>query len=206
MREFYRALLALRQKVARDYFLILLLTGLRRTEAAMLRWADIDLDSKTITILKQHTKNKSEFSIPMSSFVFDIMMRRRQDPRRSEFVFPGRDGHLVDIGHCFEQVTEKIGCRIVPHDLRRTLITTAAKLGIPYPVIKALVNHSHSGDITEGYVFLHVEHLREPMEMITQHFLRLFEFDEQGWKTASDFYRPGFIARYRADKDRAVES
>ncbi|CAM3664788.1 tyrosine-type recombinase/integrase [Legionella longbeachae] len=38
-----------------DYFLLLLFTGMRKMEASSLRWEDIDLKSKTITL--QDTKN-----------------------------------------------------------------------------------------------------------------------------------------------------
>ena len=44
---FYRAVMELENPVARDYLLLLLFTGLRRTEAARLTWADVDLPAKS---------------------------------------------------------------------------------------------------------------------------------------------------------------
>jgi integrase len=44
--NWYRAVISLRQIYVRDYLLLLLLTGLRRMEAATLRWSDVDLEGK----------------------------------------------------------------------------------------------------------------------------------------------------------------
>jgi integrase len=177
----------------RDYLLVLILTGLRKNEAAKLRWTDIDFDCKTLTIRAENTKNRNEYSLPMSEFLVSIMRRRKLDPRRSDFVFPGREGHLVDPCHCLIQVIEECGCDFVLHDLRRTFITTAAKLGIPHHLIKKLVNHISVADVTDGYVIFQVEHLRAPMAQITEHFLSLFGHDEKQWNESVEWYRPAFL-------------
>jgi integrase len=41
----------------RDYFLLILFTGMRKTETASIRWRDVDLESKTFTL--QDTKQSS---------------------------------------------------------------------------------------------------------------------------------------------------
>jgi integrase len=51
--QFYNAVLALKNPVARDYLLLLLFTGLRRTEAATLTWDDVDFTSKVIRVPAQ---------------------------------------------------------------------------------------------------------------------------------------------------------
>ncbi|RTL42400.1 MAG: DUF4102 domain-containing protein [Candidatus Melainabacteria bacterium] len=182
--DWYQAVLSLRQKMIRDYLLVLILTGLRKNEAASLRWTDIDFECKTLTIRAENTKNQNEYSLPMSEFLVAIMRRRKLDPRKSDFVFPGREGHLVDPKHCLEHVIDRSECDFVLHDLRRTFITAAAKLGIPHNLIKKLVNHVSVADVTDGYISLQVEHLRAPMEQITNHFLNLFGYDEKQWDEA----------------------
>ena len=49
----------------------------------------------------------------------------------------------------------------------------AAKLGAPHHIIKKLVNHVTSTGATDGYIVLHVEHLRESMAQINNRFLTL---------------------------------
>ncbi|HNB23234.1 MAG TPA: integrase, partial [Candidatus Melainabacteria bacterium] len=49
----------------------------------------------------------------------------------------------------------------------------AERLALPYVVLKKLANHSGRNDTTFGYIVVDVERLREPMQMITNEFLRL---------------------------------
>ena len=72
-----------------DYQLLLLMTGLRRGEAARLRWSDVDLDDRTLHLRK--TKNGESLTLPMSEYVWKLF-ERRQINVFSNYVFPGRDG------------------------------------------------------------------------------------------------------------------
>lgn len=51
----YLGVQQLQNEVLRDYLLLIILTGLRRQEAATLRWDQVDLNAKTLTVLD--TKN-----------------------------------------------------------------------------------------------------------------------------------------------------
>jgi integrase len=178
--DWYRAVMALRQKTVRDYLLFVLLTGLRRNEAATLRWSDVDFETKTITISAAASKNKQEHCLPMTEFIWILLSQRNQS---SEFVFPGRGGqnHIIDSGHVISNVIRNSGCGFVIHDLRRSFITMAAKLGVPHHIIKKLVNHVTSTGATDGYIVLHVEHLRESMAQINNRFLTLFGCTISDW-------------------------
>lgn len=69
----------------RDYFLLILFTGLRRMEAASLPLKDIDFKSRTFTV--QDTKNREVHTLPMSDFLYELFLRRKQF-KISEFIFP----------------------------------------------------------------------------------------------------------------------
>jgi integrase len=56
----------LQNKVFRDYLVLLLFTGLRRQEAATLKWDQIDLIAKTLTVLD--TKNHESHTLPLSDY------------------------------------------------------------------------------------------------------------------------------------------
>ncbi len=136
----YEAVMSLRRLTVRDYLLVLLFTGLRRNEAATLRWCDIDFESSVLTVSAEVSKNRREHRLPLSTFLEDLFKRRYQERGSSSYVFPGQGGrhHVVDSGHVIEQVVMKTGCRFTLHDLRRTFLTTAEKLGLSYIVLKKL--------------------------------------------------------------------
>jgi len=75
--EFYLALRRLPHEVQRDYLTFLLFTGLRRTEAARLKWVDIDLVKRLINMPAAYTKPGRAFSLPMSDIVYDLLVARR---------------------------------------------------------------------------------------------------------------------------------
>ena len=173
--DWYREVMLLRHPIVRDYLLLLLFTGLRRNEAATLRWEDIDLDSKVLIVRAEIAKNGNEHRLPLSDFLLELLERRYSDRGESEYVFPGRGnkGHLVDSDHVIKGVARKAGCPFTLHDLRRSFLTVAERLALPYVVLKKLANHSGKNDTTFGYLVVDVERLREPMQIITNELLSL---------------------------------
>ncbi|MBC8000589.1 MAG: integrase family protein [Leptolyngbya sp.] len=171
----YAAVMELRHQKVKDYLMLLLLTGLRRTEGASLRWEDIDFQSKVLTVRAELAKNGNEHRLPLSDFLYQMLHRRYLNRADSEYVFPGQGGkhHMVDSDHVIEGVAEKADCPFILHDLRRTFLTVAERLALSYVVLKKLANHSGRNDTTFGYIVVDVERLREPMQKITNEFLRL---------------------------------
>jgi integrase len=182
--DWYRAVMSLRQIYIRDYLLLLILTGLRRTEAATLKWSDVDLSARTLTIRAEVAKNKQEHCLPLTDFLYLLLSHRSENRRTdSDFVFPGRKGgHMKEPKLAVARVIQKSGCDFVLHDLRRTNISMAARLGIPHHIIKKLVNHISSRDVTDGYVVIQHEYLHEPMTLINNRFLTLFGCSIIDWK------------------------
>ena len=90
-------------------------------------------------------------------------------------MFPGRGGkhHIVESDYIIQKVVASASCKFTIHDIRRTFLTSAEKLGLPYVVLKKLANHSGRNDTTFGYIIVDVERLREPMQKITDHLLTL---------------------------------
>lgn len=173
--DWYHAVVSLRRNKVRDYLLFLLFTGLRRNEAATLRWEDVDFQSRVITIRAEIAKNKNEHRLPFSDFLEEILQRRYQENRSSDYVFPGRSAEMpmVDSGHVIEGVAKEAGCPFTLHDLRRTFLTMAERIGFSYVILKKLANHSGKNDTTFGYIVVDTERLREPMQKITNELLNL---------------------------------
>ncbi|MGH6627025.1 MAG: tyrosine-type recombinase/integrase [Burkholderiaceae bacterium] len=157
-------------ETVRDYLIILLLTGLRRQEAARLTWDRVDLAARTIAITD--TKNRQDHVLPVSDYLFQMLQERKQSSS-SNYVFPGdgRTGHLIEPRKQMAKVTSQSGIRFTPHDLRRTFITVAESLDVPAYALKRLLNHKMPNDVTAGYIVIDVERLRKPMQQITDYIL-----------------------------------
>lgn len=148
-----------------DLLLLLLFTGLRRSEATTLQWRDVDLKDSTFTLSK--TKSRRPHCLPFSTFVQSLFVRRL-GARQNEYVFAGHNGsgHLTEPKRQVRHVVEVSGIPFTMHDLRRTFLTIADTLDLSPYTIKRLANHSLRGDVTAGYIIFDIERLRTPMERI----------------------------------------
>jgi len=178
--------------VVRDYLQFLLLTGLRRGEAARLRWDDVDLPGRAFTVVD--TKNRRPHELPTSDYLQALLERRHQQHEQererlerehregkspelrkpSSYVFPGegKTAHIVEPRRWMERVTAESGVAFTLHDLRRTFATVAESLDIPAYALKRLLNHKTGSDVTAGYIVIDVERLRGPMQQVTDFILK----------------------------------
>ena len=156
--------------LARDFFLILILTGLRRTEVLDLTWEYVDLDGKTLTI--PDPKNNEPHTLPLSDYLLELIQERKEKSGGTH-VLSGPDGKPYQgFRYAQARIKEETGIDVSPHDLRRTFATVAESLNIPAYAVKGLLNHKTNGDITAGYIQITVERLREPMQQVTDYLLR----------------------------------
>ena len=167
--EFHRAINALDNLVARDYLLLLLFTGMRRGEAAVTRWDDVDFGLRVIRLPAARTKAGRKLDLPMTDIVRALLAARRSVGRdASGFVFPAnsRSGHIEEPRFALRFVRETTNITVTPHDLRRTYVTVAENTDISALALKALVNHSLGDDVTAGYVQMTVDRLRDPAQRV----------------------------------------
>jgi len=131
-----------------DYFLLILLTGMRRTEAASIRWEDVDMKARAFIL--RDTKNRDSHTLPMSDAIYSLF-ERRQQVACNPFVFPADSGsgHLTEPRKAMLKVVELSGVTFTVHDLRRTFITTAESLDIAAYALKRLLNHKTGNDVTD---------------------------------------------------------
>lgn len=164
----------------RDYLLLTLFTGLRRNEAAQLKWKNVDLKAKTLLI--PDTKNHQPHTLPLSDYLFDLLSRRKQSlgSLTNEYVFPGtgKGGYIVEPRKQTAKIIEDSRIIFTIHDLRRTFITLAESLDISAYAVKRLINHKMTNDVTAGYIISDVERLRKPMQLIADNLLRFMGAEE----------------------------
>jgi integrase len=174
MAKFYAAVDALPNKVQRDYLLLIMFTGMRRKETASLRWEDIDFATRVIRVSAASTKSGRKLDLPMTDFVFDLLVARRSIGK-TEFVFPSnsKSGHVTEPEKVFDRIAEQCGIRVSCHDFRRGYLTIAAICDVQPMFLKALVNHAVGEDITSRYVQIGVEQLREPAQRVADRMKQL---------------------------------
>lgn len=154
----------------RDYLLLILFTGLRRQEAAKLEWQQVDLRAKTLKVTD--TKNKESHILPLSDYLYELLSARKKNSTGNYvFASTGESGYIVEPRKQMAKVIKETEIQFTVHDLRRTFITIAESLDIPAYVLKRLLNHKMTNDVTAGYIMLDVERLRKPMQMITDYLL-----------------------------------
>jgi len=171
LKKWYQGIQVLKNETLRDYLLLILFTGLRRQEAAQLRWNQVDLKAKTLTVTD--TKNSKAHTLPLPDYLHKLLKARKQQAT-SIFVFsgPGEKGYIIEPRKQIAQVTKVSGIAFTVHDLRRTFITIAESLDIPAYALKRLLNHKMQNDVTAGYIMTDVERLRKPMQKITDFILK----------------------------------
>lgn len=160
---------------SRDFLRMGLLTGMRRGELMKLRWDNVDLLARTLHL--PITKNGDPLNLPLSGFLADLLTKRKEQADGSPFVFPGpgKNGHLVETKKFLLRVSTGSGVNFTLHDLRRTFITIAESLDVPYYALKRLLNHRASSDVTGGYIVVNAERLRGPVEQITARILEMVD-------------------------------
>lgn len=160
---------------ARDYLRLVLLTGMRESEAASLRWDQVDLEAATFTL--PDPKNRESVELPLSGYAAGLLRRRREDlGPGAVYVFPGNTatGYMSRPKYWMERVQEESGVGFTLHDLRRTFTTVGEALDLPIYVLKRLLNHkTDTQDVTAGYIVSDVDRLRGPTQRITNKVLQL---------------------------------
>ena len=153
-----------------ELFVFLLLTGTRKSEALNLAWRDVDLNRRTL--LFRDTKNGKDHTLPIADHLLGILTERRKDRGTRAYVFETDRGRVSNLRYFQDDVNEATGLWITPHDLRRTFLSIGADF-LPELVLKRLVNHVNSANVTEGYIIKAVDDLRDPMQRLENRILQL---------------------------------
>lgn len=171
LKDWYEAVNKLPNEVTRDFLLILLFTGIRRSEAAKLRLEDVDLESRSFKVVDP--KNSKPLSLPLPQPLYGIF-KRRYENAINEYLFPGsgKEGYIADPKRAVNRIFKETGIKFSSHDLRRGFITIASGLVTEYE-LKLLVNHSAGQDVTGGYIVPNLEKLRKPMSKVVNRIFQL---------------------------------
>lgn len=160
----------------KDCCILLLLTGFRDKEGSSLRWENVDLSAKQISLLE--TKNHVVHTLPIGEWLAALLTRRKQKAKNNAvFVFAAsnKHGYLHNHRQTIQKLALKSDTPFTLHDLRRTfasLVNHHLGRSLSNYTIKRLLNHSSGGDVTAGYIQFGVEDLREPMQLLENYVLK----------------------------------
>ena len=134
---------------------LLMLTAQRRDEIGSLRWSEVDLEAKTITLPAGRTKNARAHIVPLSADALAIIKAiPHQDER--DLVFGVGAGGFSGWSKARAALDEKLGKTAADwtlHDLRRTGATRMADSSVQPHIIEATLNHisGHKGGVAGVY-------------------------------------------------------
>ncbi len=164
--KFFAALAQEPNEMIRDYILLEILTGARRSNVLAMQWGEISWERREWRI--PVTKNDEPQVVTLSEEAMTVLERRRQ-AANSSYVFPsnGRQGHLVEPKRGWKRILESSGITDLRiHDLRRTLGSWQAKTGASLTIIGKSLNHK-SLKATAIYARLDLDPVRESVERAT---------------------------------------
>jgi integrase len=143
---------------------LMLVTGQRRSEVVEAPWAEFDLAARWWTIPASRTKNGRAHRVPLTRTAMVLLRQVKKLSGDSPYLFPSpvtepkgeasTKARPLTVRAITRAVNRNLGLlgagQFTPHDLRRTVASHMASLGVPRLVISKVLNHVE-GDITAVY-------------------------------------------------------
>lgn len=151
----------------------------RQSEAAGMKWPDVELDEADWTIPAEAAKSRRAPTVPLSEPAIAIL---REAPRVADddhVFWTGQRGGLLGYSQAkrkLDQLSGVSGWRF--HGLRRTGATGMAKLGVPPHVFAAVLNHAPASvqNVTAIYNrFRYENEKRQALDLWAEHVLAVAE-------------------------------
>jgi integrase len=163
-----KKLLKASPKWLQDIIVFAINTGMRQSEILDLKWSQVDLQRRTVTIFEQ--KNRCIDTLPLNATVTRLLQVKRCASAQSDvYIFPNtlnqRKENRVLIT-AFHKALKRAGitkCRF--HDLRHTFATRLAQNGVDLYKIQKLGRWKNV-TMVQRYAHHYPESLRPAIEMI----------------------------------------
>ena len=135
-------------------------TGMRKGEILSLRWADVDLKNRKVTVKK--TKNNEIRVIPINQTLYQELVKLAEQSDNGAYVFTNKDGEpFGDIKKGFLSALKR--ARIEDfrfHDLRHTFGSHLVMQGIDLKTVQQVMGHKDI-TMTMRYSHLSPEYVQE---------------------------------------------
>lgn len=130
-------------------------TGLRRGELFGLRWEDVNLPARLLTVTAGNAKSRKARHLPMNDEAVDVLTRWKKQGDGKGLVFPGAGGgRMTNINKAWDGlVTAAELADFRFHDCRHHFASRLAMSGVDLYTIKELLGHA-SIEMTQRYAHL----------------------------------------------------
>ena len=156
------------QNCSKDFYPVCccaLYTGMRVSEIIELRWKNVNLDERLITIEK--SKGKRIRHIPVHPHLLEVL-KGRKGKNINELVFPSKDGMMRkrDLRSALNSALKKAGLkRIRFHDLRHTFASNFVMQGGSIISLQKILGHQDL-KVTLRYAHLAPSFLQKEIEIL----------------------------------------
>jgi integrase len=122
---------------------LLLTTAQRRSEVALMRWDELDIDGGVWELPADRTKAGRATRVPLSPLALELIGQ----PDGGEYVFHHKDGEpltVYSVSQAMRRELKPLGLAdkpATPHDLRRSAASQMGELGIDRLIIGIILNH-----------------------------------------------------------------
>ena len=174
--EVARMIEAAPNRMHRTMLILLYATGIRRSEASLLKISDVDRDRMVIHI--RQGKGSRDRDVPMTPKLLEVLRDYWRWKRPKIYLFPSTEGQrgmdqpISDhtIWYICSEAAKRAGIkkRIGAHTLRHSFATTLVESGADLRTIQLLMGHAHLEDTTR-YLHLSQRHLHaapNPLDQI----------------------------------------
>lgn len=178
---------------------LLYLSGWRRREGENAVWAWVDMQSKTITLPAEFSKNKEPRELPLTGRLLDIIRERFAERRLGcSYIFHNEGRRLANFRRAWRTACVKTGLGkfekqpdkkkkyigTIPHDLRRCAARNLSKAGVDEQTAMEVMGHK-TRSMYRRYRIVDDREKREAIEKVQAHLASQAKADESETKAAS---------------------
>jgi len=169
LQAWHYAVEALSNQRAKVYLLMALYMGFRSSELLTLEWSHVDIKGQNITLYD--TKNGTIHRLPIPTVLLQYIKSLKGQTGENKWVFAG-DKLLTPMAvpaKPIKAVIQASGVEFSPHDCRRTFATIAEAVNLPMSMIKRMMNHVTTNDVTGGYIVTEDETLQVAINKVADY-------------------------------------
>jgi integrase len=149
-------------------------TGMRIGEVLGLRWSQVDMLARRMSLAPTQTKTETQRVVYMTDDLYRVLSEAR---RRQQASFPDclwvcalKGERVESIKKCWRTACKRVGLegRLI-HDFRRTAVRNMTKAGIPEKVAMAISGH-RTRSVFDRYNIVHEGDLKEAAGKMSEYY------------------------------------